>query len=231
MTLDNMKRILIDLIFPNRCPLCGNVIHWSIDYCDKCYSDLPETGDEFCHRCGNDTCICRDKDFSFLICYSAYYYHGTARSAVIYLKNTRNYIFPRMAAEKIVSDMKSDTYYFEVDCIVPVPMTASKQRRRGYNQAEVIAEALSELLNVPIVNNVIIKKHSFKEQHKLTSVSRNRNADKIYIKTDSTAVKDKTVLLCDDVMTTGSTLNKCAEILIEMGAQAVIVAAATTTIK
>ena len=123
MKIENIKRILIDLIFPNRCPLCGNVIHWSLDYCDVCFKNLPETGDELCNRCGNDPCICRDKKFYFLRCYAAYYYCGTARSAVIYLKNTRNDIFPRMAAEKIVSDMKSDSYHFKIDCIVPVPMT------------------------------------------------------------------------------------------------------------
>ena len=65
----------------------------------------------------------------------------------------------------------------------------------------------------------------------MNSIQRSRNAARIYTKSDSLSVQDKTVLLCDDVKTTGSTLNTCAEILIEMGAQAVIVATATTTIK
>ena len=136
-----------------------------------------------------------------------------------------------MVAEKIVSDMENDIYKFKIDCIVPVPMTKSKLRKRGYNQAEVLADALSERLNAPVENDVIVKKISFREQHKLTADKRQKNADRIYYRTDSEAVRNKTVLLCDDVMTTGSTINKCTKILLEMGAEAVIIAAAATTKK
>lgn len=231
MDQDNIRRILLDLIFPNRCPLCGKVIHWSLDYCEGCYRELPKTGDELCRGCGNVQCTCREDEPEYLRCYPAFYYDGSAKSAVIYLKKTKNYIFPRMVAEKIVSDIFADKYNFKIDCIVPVPMTKGKLRKRGFNQAEVIAEAIAELLDVPVEADVILKKKSFKEQHTLSSFSRKRNAEQIYFKTDSDAVKDKTVLLCDDVTTTGSTLNKCAKVLVEMGATAVVAAAAATTIK
>lgn len=231
MNQDNIKRILIDLIFPNRCPLCGKVIHWSIDYCESCFRELPETGDELCRGCGNIDCTCRKDEPDYIRCYPAFYYDSSAKSAVVYLKKTKNYIFPKMVAEKVVSDMSADKYNFKIDCIVPVPMTKSKLRIRGFNQAEVIAEAIAELLEVPVEANVLLKKRSFREQHTLSSFSRKRNAEHIYLKTDSDVIKDKTVLLCDDVTTTGSTLNKCAKLLIEMGAAAVIAAAAATTIK
>lgn len=231
MKREEILRMIVDLFLPNRCPLCGKVIHWSIDYCEECYKALPETGREICRGCGNDKCSCDRNHFAFIRCYPAFYYEGTARSAVINLKHNKNMIFPQIAAEKIVRDMENDIYIFKVDCIVPVPMTKSKLRKRGFNQAELIAQALSALLDAPVENDVIFKKRSFSEQHTLSSSSRRRNAEKIYLKTDSQAVKGKKVLLCDDVTTTGSTLQKCTEVLLEMGAEAVITAAAATTKK
>lgn len=222
----------LDLIFPNRCPLCGEVINWKYEYCQGCFDELPYTGEEFCHSCGNisSSCICHRNENLFSRCYAAFYYLDSAKGGVVYLKNTKNNVFPRLFAEKIRSDIEADPYKFKADFIVPVPMSKTKLRKRGFNQAEVLADALSQQLNIPICNNALVKSISFVAQHKLSATRRKSNASHLYSAGKNIDIKGKTVIIVDDVMTTGSTINSCAEILLGMGAEKIIAAVAASTI-
>lgn len=222
----------LDLIFPNRCPLCGEVINWKYEYCQGCFDELPYTGEEFCHGCGNisSSCICHRNENLFSRCYAAFYYLDSAKGGVVYLKNTKNNVFPRLFAEKIRSDIEADPYEFKADFIVPVPMSKTKLRKRGFNQAEVLADALGQQLNIPICNDALVKSISFVAQHKLSATRRKTNASHLYSAGKNIDIKGKTVIIVDDVMTTGSTINSCAEILLEMGAEKIIAAVAASTI-
>lgn len=227
-----LKAFVLDLFFPNRCPLCGNVINWKIEYCNSCYDELPYTGDELCHECGNEisSCTCHDSERFFSRCYAAFYYQGSAKGGVIYLKNTKNDVFPRLFADKTAEDIKADAFISKADCIVPVPMSKLKLRRRGFNQAEVLADALGERLGIPVYRQALIKSESVVAQHKLSANRRKSNAARLYSAGNAAEIKNKTVIIVDDVMTTGSTINSCAEILLEMGANSVIAAVAATTV-
>ncbi len=162
-------------------------------------------------------------------CYAAFYYEGTAKSAVIYLKNTKNNIFPDIAAEKLYDDIAEDSYKFKADFIVPVPVTKRRFNKIGYNHAGLIAEALSDNLGVPVKNDALVKRSSFAAQHTLSSEMRKINAGRLYVPGNPEDIAGKIIILCDDVMTTGATMNECAEILTEMGAAAVIAAVAAAT--
>lgn len=230
--LQKIKAFTFDLIFPNRCPLCGEVINWKDDYCQDCFDELPYTGEEFCRGCGNISsgCICHRNENLFSRCYAAFYYLDSAKGGVIYLKNTKNDVFPKLFAEKISSDIDSDSYKFKADCIVPVPMSKTKLRKRGFNQAEVLADALGQKLDLPIYSNALEKNISFVAQHKLSAARRKSNAAHLYSAGENANIKGKTIIIVDDVMTTGSTINSCAEILLEMGAKNIIAAVAASTI-
>ena len=230
--IKNVKAFTLDLIFPNRCPLCGEVINWKYEYCQGCFEELPYTGEEFCRGCGNisSSCICHRNENLFSRCYAAFYYLDSAKGGVVYLKNTKNDVFPRLFAEKIKSDIETDSYEFKADCIVPVPMSKTKLRKRGFNQAEVLADALGQQLNIPIYGNALTKSISFVAQHKLSASRRKTNAAHLYSAGENIDIKGKTVIRVDDVMTTGSTINSCAEILLEMGAKEIIAAVAASTI-
>lgn len=230
--LKKLKAVLIDLIFPNRCPLCGSVINWKEEYCRKCFDELPYTGEELCRGCGNisSSCICHKNEKLFSRCYAAFYYCDSAKGGVIYLKNTKNEVFPRLFAEKISSDIDSDSYIFKADYIVPVPISKIKLRKRGYNQAEVLADALGRKLGIPVYCDTLEKSESLIAQHKLSASQRKSNAALLFSAGKRSDIKGKTVIIVDDVMTTGSTINSCAEILLEMGAEKIIAAVAATTI-
>lgn len=229
--MSRARDFFLDFFFPNRCPLCGKVIKWDKECCDNCIDDLPQTGAELCHGCGNIKahCQCQRKKFLFNRCYAAYYYKGTARSAVLYLKDTKNMFFPRLAADKILRDIAADNYKFKADYVVPVPLSRRKLYTRGYNQSALIGQALAEKLNIPLEENAILRYNTMIDQHRLSSEMRSESAKSIYYANEKVDIKGKTIILCDDIITTGSTINECARVLLDMGADNVIAAAAATT--
>lgn len=233
MNKSDIKAFVLDLFFPNHCPLCGNVIKWDITYCQKCFDNLPWTGEELCNGCGNTKidCTCDISDFVFVRAYAAVYYRDIGKSAVIFLKQTKNMLFPRIAAEKIYEDIRNDYYPFKADLIVPIPMSKHKYNSRGYNQAALIGQAISDLMDIPMREDVLKRHNSFIAQHKLSAKLRRKNAGIRYYHGNTDGIKDKNILLCDDVMTTGSTLNECAKLLLSAGAASVAVAVAATTIR
>ena len=224
-----IKEYLLDLVFPQRCPLCGKAIKWNSLCCDGCLYSIRFTGDEFCHGCGNHSgeCSCGDWKKSQIIrkFYAAAYYYEIARTAVIYNKQIPNILFPSIAAEKIAPQIKEN-----IDYIIPVPMGKIKQRKRGYNQAELFANALSKKIGAEVLTDVLKHCEYKRAQHLNDSIGRKIAARKTYSEGNSDKIKGKNLLLCDDVMTTGATLYKCAELLLSMGARSVEAAAETTTV-
>jgi len=114
----------------------------------------------------------------------------------------------------------------QFDVIVPVPISKEKLKERGYNQSEKLADALSEMIGVPVEAEALVRYDDSEIQHTLNKQSRFLNAAKSYAATDSDCVKGKTVLLVDDLYTTGATASACTNRLLEMGAKSVYVSAA-----
>lgn len=218
-----IKRFLLDIFFPNRCPFCDKFIMWDEYYCAACWKALPLVGEEICHKCGKAPCICNN-ELAYDGCYAALYYEGVAIEGILGLK-TKNAlnaaeVFGEILAKKLPVTKKCDI-------IVPVPMSLKKQATRGYNQAEEIAAVISEKSGIPLRTTYLTKRDSV-AQHTLTAVERTKNAKTEFSGSDKD-LSGKTILLCDDVMTTGSTVSECAKILKQMGAKAVFVAVGATT--
>lgn len=219
---------LLDLLFPNRCPFCDGFILWNKLSCDNCYSEAMWTDEHVCKKCGKDNCIC-DNDLNYDLCYTAAYYKGNIKEAVLGLKVKNALNFADISAEIICYKMTVDDIDKKIDYIVPVPMTRSKQHIRGYNQAEEIARSISRIIKISVRNDILFKNDSDTEQHELSAEERKENVKNLYYFKYNEKIKGKTILLCDDVLTTGSTANQCAKLLKECGAEKVIFAAAATT--
>ena len=102
------------------------------------------------------------------------------------------------------------THFQGIDCIVPVPMHPTKQRWRGYNQAEMIALGLSNAMNIPLDKTALCKTKLTISQTQLSKWERFENTQDIFELIDIDAFKGKHILIVDDVMTTGATLEGCA---------------------
>lgn len=110
----------------------------------------------------------------------------------------------------------------EIDLILPVPLHFRKYFSRGYNQAEVLAAALSERTKIPCRTRLLRRKQGTATQTFLSATARRKNVRNVFhVRDPKHELAGKTILLIDDVVTTGATLNECARLLKEAGARAV----------
>ena len=113
----------------------------------------------------------------------------------------------------LATEIKSAGFFDGIDGIVPVPLAKKRQRQRGYNQSEEIAQGISEITGLPIYKKVV-KRISFKgSQTNKGRWDRQENVERVFDLIDAEAVSNKHLLLIDDVVTTGATCIACAKVL------------------
>ena len=217
------KRIgnmLLDALYPPRCSGCGKLLSEGA-VCAKCKKSLVPIASPVCHKCGASL-----KDHDPLTCdqicaetVAAYYYGGTVRNMILELKdNVRNGIFDEFFAD-ICDKITSEYADVEFDTAVCVPSYDKDE----YNSSAVIAERLARAFLLDFDRDTLEKCRETQKQHFLTMEERLTNlSDSIRVSGGkSEHMVGKTVLLCDDVKSTGATLNECAKALYSAGAKKV----------
>lgn len=226
--MNKVSLFLLDLIFPNKCPICDEFIAFDSFLCDKCLEKLKAyTANEgsFCKLCGKNICS-GHKDLYYSRIIACYNYEDIVKNGIYSLKeDSKNfgYHIGKLLADKITAD----SLMCKADFIVPVPMAKKNLRERGYNQAYVIAKEISQRTGIKILNNVLFKKPS-EIQHNLTAEERQKNVSAFYCK--NADLSGKKIIICDDVLTTGSTMNRCAQLLKSMNASEVYGASGAITV-
>ena len=226
------KDFIINAFFPKRCALCGRLINPHSVLCSECENgDFYIKGD-ICPLCGaeKEHCNCKKHRNSYSSVVAPFYYEGGAKTAVLKLKFGENRQYAKNLAEfmaKCVCERYPET---EFDEIAYVPMTKSQVRERSFNQSELLARQLGKILSKP-VSDCLVKEFETGQQHSLKESLRKGNVLGAFNISDSASVKDKTFLLCDDIKTTGATLNECAKMLRLSGAKDVICVTAAITKK
>ncbi len=119
-------------------------------------------------------------------------------------------------------DLKESDFFKDLDFIVPVPLHKNKLKKRGYNQSEWIAKGLSESMNIPLRLDVLYRKVDSKTQTKKSRYKRWENVGDIFGVLDGN-FNNKSILLVDDVLTTGATIEACAQVLSEKGCKIYVV--------
>lgn len=219
----NSLELFCYAFFPRRCELCGEVVALNSKKCDYCSKLKIITGD-LCKKCGcqKDVCICKSNDrkpeYNEII--APYYfcdvYRGVHRFKLYGFKE----LTPAMANDMAKSFNK---YYSDVDFdyITYVPLTKKRKRKRGYNQSKLLADELSKQLGLPVVN-ALKKIFDTNNQRGSSAKQRRINLHGAFdLNVDVENTIGKTILLVDDVKTTGSTLSECALVLKGYGAKAV----------
>ena len=214
------------------CDCCGAEL---FDYpthrlCGECEEKLLKMGDLFCEKCGRQTralgvCLtCKTHLPKFTQAFSPFPYVGTAAKLVNRMKNGE----PRFAlyfGEQATSYLLSKTQETEW-LLTAVPTTEKRRKERGYNQAEALAKCVAFTLekagkSVQLDCEILQKRRETLAQKKLDFVERAKNVSGAFHLHKRKILKDKTVLLIDDIMTTGATGSECAELMINAGAKAV----------
>lgn len=207
-------------LFPQRCAYCGRVISINTFACDECSGILPRIKGEICVLCGREKseCSCNgEKYFNTLV--APFYYDGVVRKGIHQFKfRNRRYHSEAYGVEmaETVSERLGDKTF---DAIVPVPLTRKSLRNRGYNQVELLADSLSEKLGVECRKDILTKIYETDKQHTISYLMRKGNLTGVFDVADPDFVKGKRILICDDISTSGETLNECAKMLWLCGAE------------
>ena len=207
------------------CSSCGKEIFSGEYFCEECIKSFPYNDGFICEHCGRATsspeeyCLtCKGQLVSFDRARSVFLYNGKIKTLVKKMKRIDNAYLTKVFAKEL-----SKIYFrnlFTADFIVYVPMIAKRERKNGYNHAKSLAKELGELIEVE-VKDILVKTKETKKQALLTAKERKDNLKGSFKIADKKAVKEKSVLLVDDVTTTGSTAETIAELLKKSGAKTV----------
>ena len=203
------KDRILDFFFPPRCAFCGAILEESGDgVCSACRKALPRAAET-------------ERKCDFVRAYTApFYYEEPVRQGMLAYKfrnaPSRGKVFGRMIGEDLLR-RGIDGF----DLISWVPLSAKRHRRRGYDQARLLAEAAAEALGTKAVP-LLRKARDVSPQSRLrTPEERRVNISGCYVVRSADAVRGKRILLIDDIITTGSTLSECARMLLTAGAVSV----------
>ena len=231
--IKKLKEFLSKYLFNTkwRCLSCGREIFDGGYLCDDCKKDLPLNDGNICDRCGRKTI---QSQMACTTCKQGVQNFNKARSSFDYQKPVRQFIqklkfYNKRFYAEVLAEYLAITYFknmFAPDVITYVPMTEKAKRKRGYNQSEMLAKELSKRVNVEVVD-CLVKIKETKRQAKLNKAQRMKNLQGAFRVVDRKLVKNKRVLLVDDVLTTGTTVNTVSEKLLKAGATSVDVIAKT----
>lgn len=198
---------LTKLLFPSRCPFCTKVIASKARCCVKCeeYLSIAPHRQKLQNGCE---------------CISLFRHEGVWRKAVLDYKfhSNRQYYVQFSLMLKDVLESSYDTEKF--DFYTFVPMHKNRLKERGFNQVKLLCDETARLTDAKS-EDVLEQTKLNKAQHKLDKKSRALNVKGIYICIKPKVVKDKNILLFDDIVTTGSTLTECSNVLLKGGAKSV----------
>lgn len=203
--IKNITDFSLNLIYPQVCGICGRINENSL--CKKCELKLIKEYNIFF-----DSCI-KDKFFNALICF--FKYEGYIRKLLLEYK-FRDKAFLYKTIFKMITKQK---FLFEFlksyDTIIPIPISKKRKCERGYNQSELIAKEIAKFINLEYRDNCLIKVKNIIEQSKLNKEQRILNVHNVYSIQNINNLKDKKIILLDDIYTTGSTVNECSRMLVE----------------
>jgi competence protein ComFC len=213
--------VALDWVFPPSCAGCGRV---GLRWCDACQGNVRLTAGNLCPCCGEPEtnaslcrgCLADPPEYQSVRSYGDF--SGPLREALHRLKYQRD-----VGAGEALSKHLIELYNhlnWNVDVVTPVPLSSTRIRQRGYNQAGVLARPLAYSIQKPYRPAAIWRTRETQSQVSLSRQERKANVNGAF-KADEGLVRGKTILVIDDVATTGSTINACAKALRHAGASAV----------
>lgn len=215
------KDTILNILFPRRCPVCGEIVRPAGGHiclsclhrlsfiksptCKKCGKEITDETTEFC-----DDCMAHRHAFEYGLALVNYDETAKASMAQIKYNNKREYLDFYGAA--IYARYKKRLLGMKADGIVPVPVHASRRRKRGFNQAELLADCLGKRMGIPVFSDMLVRNKRTKPQKELSAAERLKNLSGAF-SAGTIPAGMKTVLLVDDIYTTGSTVEACARAL------------------
>lgn len=193
------------------CLICDRVTNKYLNICDSCYSILVPKKEGIV------------KNFKFVDrAYACFYYNPLFRDILRRYKfGNQRYLY-RLFSEILLEKIMDLKLYEEIDLIIPVPLHRDTLIKRGFNQVDLLAEEIGKILKVEVLTRTLVKNKFTEEQVKLNLEERKVNLKDAFDIKNPEKIKGKRILLIDDIITTGSTLEECSKVLKEFGSGKII---------
>jgi len=216
-----MLKEITRLIYPSKCIFCGilMVTKDDFDICPQCMKNIPFSKHGITQSILNSA-IEEYCDGVIYICE----YSGIIKQALIRYKFFEKSSYYRAFGKLLAAKLKKMTNYVGFDIVIGVPLHKSKENLRGYNQAELICKVLSKELKISKNSNILSRVLNTQSQSLLSGKERFYNIKGAFKANYPKHIQGKSILLVDDVFTTGNTINECSKVLKESGAKSVIAA-------
>ncbi|MFI5133537.1 MAG: ComF family protein [Chitinophagales bacterium] len=217
ISLREIKDSFLHLLFPHVCAGCGSdLLSEESVLCMRCIDAMPETNFEI--HASNPV----EKKFwgRLPLAGATAQYYFTKESLIQNLMHQVKYKRNKelgLQLGRMMGDSIKRSDRFDVDAMIPLPLFPAKEKRRGYNQATILCEGMREHMNIPILKDVIIRPQYTETQTKKGRIERWLNMEGKFILTNPDAICNKHLLLVDDVVTTGATLEACGAELLKAG--------------
>ena len=211
---------ILTLIYPERCIFCGEVIRPLTLCCEMCRRTIRVVKPPLCRYCGKSKkdCDCKRRRHIYERVIAPFYSDdGAVHKGLIRLKRRDDPRAINYYADQMLAAFRREFGQSAPHAVTFVPITADVKAERGYNQSELLAEAFAEKLSVPCFP-LLRKLYETRPQKGLFAWQRSGNVLGVFDVTDREAVAGKTIVLVDDVLTTGATLDECCKMLKLYGA-------------
>ena len=235
--LDRLSGALASVIFPSDCRICESLLQTAsrLPICNDCLASFRRNPFEICDVCGVPWSVQGESDEEFAICpecrqqkygferaRSYGQYEGTLARAIMLLKYEHIEPLGKWFADRLLEVARADEKRLWADMVVPVPLHRQRKKERGYNQVELFAKPLAKRLRIPYRPVLLMRTRPRPEKHLLDYEERWESVRGAFALKQRGRVDNSRVLLLDDVMTTGATLDACSRALADAGASSVI---------
>jgi len=216
MKIKNLLANFVSLLYPKLCVVCGEpLVENEKFFCFACYLRLPRTNYHLMHE---NQAIERLAGKISLEKASSYFYYnkgGIAQKLIAEIKYRGNQQLGEWMGSHLAKDMISSGFFQGIDYMVPVPLHRSKEKKRGFNQAEKIAAGISQVTKIPIETANVFRAKANTTQTRKGLFDRWKNTLNLFQLNNPALFKEKHVLIIDDVLTTGSTVESVAQSLLK----------------
>lgn len=182
--------------------------------CMKCGKPLEEETEEYCSDC-------RKKKHAYAQGKSLYEYHSAAE-AIYRFKYGKRREYAAFFGREMTRHFGRLIDFWQAEALVPVPIHKARRRKRGYNQAELLAEEIGKRTGIPVIKDLVIRCRNTRPLKELKGAERENNLKRAF-KIGRNDVKLSTIIIIDDIYTTGSTVDEMAKVLKEIGIDKVYV--------
>ncbi|AKL97903.1 ComF family protein [Endomicrobium proavitum] len=231
-TIKSIISHAVSFVFPITCSLCSTDLPRGAKQrvCPSCFEGLTKNDGLICKKCGvflpdgGEHCYACLKDrkrFSFDTLRSPYVYQDGVRKLILKFKYSGRMFLTKEFENSLADTAVKNNFHNLTECIIPVPLNFVRRVKRGYNQAELLAFGAASKISKPVYTNVLYRKKITKPQFKLAKSARIENVKNSFLVKNIELIKNKNILLIDDVATTGATLSTCAAALKLAGAKKV----------